>query len=66
MRTECSAERFGFREAAGRVVVAGFDGEAITSAAGALLLGAIDRTIPTDRTLCRALHRPSAAGAGRA
>ncbi len=45
MRTECSAERFEFGEAAGRVVVARFDGEAITSDAGALLLDATDRTI---------------------
>jgi len=45
MPTECSAEKFEFREAAGRVVVAGFDGGAITSDAGALLLGTTDRTI---------------------
>ena len=45
MPTECSAEKFEFGEAAGRVVVAGFDGGAITSDAGALLLGATDRTI---------------------
>lgn len=45
MPTECSAERFEFGEAAGRVVVAGFDGGAITSDAGALLLGAADRAI---------------------
>ncbi len=45
MRTECSAERFEFGEAAGRVVVAGFDGGAITSDAGGLLLGATDRAI---------------------
>ena len=44
MPTECSAERFEFREAAGRVVVAGFDGGAITSDAGAL---------------CRLFHRPA-------
>lgn len=45
MPTECSAEKFEFGEAAGRVVVAGFDGGAITLDAGALLLGAADRAI---------------------
>jgi len=45
MPTECSAERFEFGEVAGRVVVADFDGGAITSDAGALLLGAADRAI---------------------
>jgi len=45
MRTECSADLFGFASVAGRAVVAGFDGGAITSDAGALLLGATDRAI---------------------
>ena len=45
MPTECSAEKFKFGEAVGRAVVAGFDGGAITSDAGALLLGATDWTI---------------------
>lgn len=45
MRTECSADLFGFAPVAGRAVVAGFDGGAITSDAGALLLGATDRAI---------------------
>ena len=45
MPTECSAERFDFGEVEGRAVVAGFDGGAITSDAGALLLRATDRTI---------------------
>ena len=40
MPTECSAEKFEFGEVSGRVVVAGFDGGAITSDAGALLLDA--------------------------
>ena len=35
MPTECSAERVGFGEVSGRVVVAGFDDGAITSDAGA-------------------------------
>jgi len=45
MRTECSPARFEFAPVAGRAVVAGFDGGAITSDAGALLLGAADRAV---------------------
>ena len=45
MRTECSADLFGFAAVEGREVVGGFDGGAITSDAGALLLGAADRAI---------------------
>jgi hypothetical protein len=45
MPTECSPELFEFAPVEGRAVVAGFDGGAITSDAGALLLGATDRAI---------------------
>ncbi len=45
MPTDCSAELFDFAPVNGRAVVAGFDGGAITSDAGALLLGATDRAI---------------------
>ncbi len=45
MPTQCSPDLFGFAPVAGRSVVAGFDGGAITSDAGALLLGATDRVI---------------------
>ena len=45
MPTECSAELFDFGAVEGRAVVAAFDGGAITSDAGALLLGATDRAI---------------------
>jgi hypothetical protein len=45
MPTECSADFFGFAPVEGREVVAAFDGGAITSDAGALLLGATDRAI---------------------
>ena len=45
MPTQCSAELFGFAPVAGRRVDAAFDGGAITSDAGALLLGATDRAI---------------------
>ena len=45
MRTECIADVFGFEAVEGRAVVAAFDGGAITSDAGALLLGATDRVI---------------------
>ena len=45
MPTDCSAELFEFAPVKGRTVVAGFDGGAITSDAGAVLLGATDRAI---------------------
>ncbi len=45
MPTECSAGLFGFAPVEGRRVEAAFDGGAITSDAGALLLGATDRAI---------------------
>jgi Transposase DDE domain group 1 len=45
MPAECSAELFEFVALEGRTVVAGFDGGAIASDAGALLLGAADRAI---------------------
>ena len=45
MRAECSAPQFEFGVVEGRRVVAAFDGGAVTSDAGALLLGATDRAI---------------------
>jgi hypothetical protein len=45
MPTECTPSLFDFAPVQGRVVVASFDGGAITSDAGALLLGATDRAI---------------------
>jgi hypothetical protein len=45
MPTECSTDLFEFAAVERRGVVAGFDGGAITSDAGALLLGATDRAI---------------------
>jgi len=45
MPTECNPELFEFAPVERRAVVAGFDGGAITSDAGALLLGATDRAI---------------------
>ncbi len=45
MPTQCSPDLFGFAPVEGRRVVAGFDGGAVTSDAGALLLGATDRAI---------------------
>lgn len=45
MPTQCSAERFEFGRVAGRRVVAAFDGGAITSDAGALLLRQTDQAI---------------------
>jgi hypothetical protein len=45
MPTDGNADRFEFARVEGRGVVAAFDGGAITSNAGALLLGATDRAI---------------------
>jgi len=45
MATECNPELFEFAPVEGRAVVAGFDGGAMTSDAGGLLLGATDRAI---------------------
>ena len=45
MPTECSVKPMGFARVDGRAVVADFEGGAITSNAGGLLLGATDRTI---------------------
>ena len=45
MPTECNPDLFGFARVEGRAVVASFDGGAITSDAGGLLLGATDRAI---------------------
>ena len=45
MPTECNPELFEFAPVEGRRVVAAFDGGAITSDAGALLLGQADRAI---------------------
>jgi hypothetical protein len=45
MPTECNPTLFEFAPVDGRQVVAAFDGGVITSDAGALLLGATDRTI---------------------
>ncbi len=45
MPTECNTDLFGFARVEGREVVAAFDGGAITSDAGALLLGATNRAI---------------------
>ena len=45
MPTECSPDLFGFAPVKGRRVEASFDGGAITSDAGGLLLGSTDRAI---------------------
>ncbi len=45
MPTECSPTLFEFAPVEGRTVMAGFDGGALTSDAGALLLGATDRAV---------------------
>lgn len=49
MPTQCNSEKFGFEGVAGRKVVGGFDGGAMTSDAGALLLRETDRAISLTR-----------------
>jgi hypothetical protein len=56
MPTECSADLFGFAPVEGREVVAAFDGGAITSDAGALLLGTTDRAIGLTDRLAACFH----------
>ncbi len=56
MPTECSPDFFGFEPVEGRVVVAAFDAGAITSDAGALLLGATDRAIRMMDRLASCFH----------
>jgi hypothetical protein len=56
MPTECSRNLFGFAPVEGREVVAAFDGGAITSDAGALLLGATDRAIGMVKRFAACFH----------
>src|SRR6202050_3882971 len=51
MRTQCNTTASEFAPVAGRLVVAEFDGGALTSDAGGLLLGAADRTLDLVRRL---------------
>ena len=56
MPTECSADLFGFAPVEGRAVVAAFDGGAITSDAGSLLLGAADHAIKLTKRFAACFH----------
>ena len=56
MPTECSADLFGFAAVEGREVVAAFDGGAITSDAGGLLLGAADHAIKLTERFAACFH----------
>ena len=49
MRTECNPKSSEFARVEGRPVVAAFDGGALTSDAGGLLLGAADKAIGLTR-----------------
>ena len=53
MQTECSAERSMFGRVEGRSVVAEFDGGALTSDAGGLLLGVADQRLGLVRRIAR-------------
>jgi len=56
MTTECSADLFGFTRVEGHEVVASFDGGAITSDAGALLLGAADDAVKLTERFAACFH----------
>ena len=56
MPTECSRDLFGFAPVEGREVVAAFDCGAITSDAGAVLLGATDRAIGVMERFATCFH----------
>ena len=56
MQTECIPDLFGFAPVEGREVVAAFDGGAMTSDAGALLLGETDRAIGMMRRFAACFH----------
>src|SRR5580693_3689459 len=56
MPTECSRDLFGFAPVEGREVVAAFDGGAITSDAGALLLGAADHRLRLTARFAACFH----------
>ena len=56
MPTECNPDFFGFAPVEGREVVAAFDAGAITSDAGALLLGAADHAIGLTKRLAACFH----------
>ncbi|MFY9313938.1 MAG: transposase [Burkholderiales bacterium] len=45
MRTQCSAQQYEFEAVGRRAVVAAFDGGAVSSDAGALLLAGLDRGV---------------------
>ena len=66
MRTECSPDSLDFASLGGRNVTAAFDGGAMTSNAGALLLRETDRLIGLSRQSGGLLHRWPQAGQDRA
>ncbi len=57
MRTECNPTRMRFARLKGRDVVADFEGGRMTSDAGALLLGATDRTVALRIVWCTMWRR---------
>ena len=68
MQTQCNAQQFEFEVVEGRAVVAAFDGGAVSSDAGALLLSRLDRGIGLIERFAacfddrRDLYRPSIRG----
>ena len=61
MPTECTPRLFAFEAVGRRAVVACFDGGAITSNAGALLLGQVDRGLNLTRRFAACFIESSAA-----
>ena len=66
MQTECSPTLFEFEPVERHKVVAGFDGGTITSDAGGLLLGQLDRGLGLIRRHRRLFHRSARPKATRA
>ena len=59
MQTECSPTLFEFEPVERHKVVAGFDGGIITSDAGGLLLGRLDRGLGLNPSDGQLFHRPA-------
>ncbi len=66
MQTEFSPTLFEIEPVERHKVVAGFDGGIITSDAGGLLLGQLDRGLGLIRRMAACFHRPPGSEAARA
>ena len=66
MQTDCSTTLFEFAPVEERKVVASFDGGTMTSNAGALLLGSVDKAVRLIERARELLRRPARPEADRA